>query len=214
MRKINLEKLFDRLTLLGALTLTVALSADAFCADPSPEGGIYPGVQVPVCAVFLGDFFVHLALARRKMLFAARYWWVVPLSIPYGVLEIPGGVHELLRFAPMIRAALATGMLMAFAVKWKSMRLFSTYAVIIALSLYFSSLVFYIYEGHGVNANVSDYGNALWFITLQASTLGTSWFAVTTAGKAAAMTASVTGMLMLPVFTAYLTQAVRRYVGR
>ena len=84
--------------------------------------------------------------------------------------------------------------------------------MILLLSIYFASLIFFLAERH-VNPAVTDYWTALYWSILQATTLGASFYAVTTVGKAVAMVISVMGMLMFPLFTVYLTRIVKKYAA-
>ena len=43
--------------------------------------------------------------------------------------------------------------------------------------VYFSSLIFFLYEGAGANPDVVSYWTALWWCVLQATTLGASFYA-------------------------------------
>ena len=72
---------------------------------------------------------------------------------------------------------------------------------------YFCSLIYYQCE-HPVNPQVTGYWTALWWSAMNMSTVGCSIPAVTVAGKIVEVVLPVTGMIIFPLFTVYLTDYV------
>lgn len=74
---------------------------------------------------------------------------------------------------------------------------------------YFCSLIFYQREA-GVNPDVNTYWTALWWTMMNLSTVGCSISPVTIAGKIVAVILPISGMIIFPLFTVYLTDYVTR----
>ena len=91
--------------------------------------------------------------------------------------------------------------------------LFISYLSIMLLVGYFCSLIFYQREA-GVNPQVTSYWNALWWSAMNMSTVGCNISPVTPAGKIVAVILPVSGMIIFPLFTVYLTDYVTRAVKR
>ena len=85
--------------------------------------------------------------------------------------------------------------------------LFMSYMVIMILVAYFCSLIFYQCE-HSVNPEVNTYWTALWWSAMNMSTVGCNISPVTVAGKIVAVVLPVSGMVIFPLFTVYLTNYV------
>jgi voltage-gated potassium channel len=62
-----------------------------------------------------------------------------------------------------------------------------------------------------VNANpmVQNFLDCLWYSCMTATTAGCSIQAVTTIGKVISVLLALAGMMLLPVFTVYLTDIIR-----
>jgi voltage-gated potassium channel len=62
-----------------------------------------------------------------------------------------------------------------------------------------------------VNANpmVQNFWDCLWYSCMTATTAGCSIQAVTTIGKVISVLLAFAGMMLLPVFTVYLTDIIR-----
>lgn len=200
--------------------LVALLSVDAFTPGLGTrlEGGLYNRLQLPVCILYLLYFFVSMAASGQAGAYMRTHFPMLLISIPYvwllGLFDIhtQGAVAYVLHFMPSFRAALALTLVTRFISMSRLTGLFVSYAIILALAIYFSSIIFYLHEGGGVNPAVTDYPTALWWCLMQATTLGASFYAVTVQGKAVAMVVSVMGMVMLPLFTVLLTQAIRKTV--
>ena len=58
---------------------------------------------------------------------------------------------------------------------------------------------------------VNDFGSALWWACMNATTLGCPIDPVTVTGKIIGCVVSVSGIIMFPLFTVYFTSLIRRY---
>lgn len=207
------------LVVLASALLVAAISVDAFATDGDILlRGFYRSVQLPVCVVFLIGFFVDMYVSPRRARYFFSHLIILVLSIPYTAIVGAAGVKfgatasYVIHFVPTVRAVMALVVLVVFISKNRLVGFFLSYVLILALMVYFSSLIFFLYEGAGANPGVVSYWTALWWCVLQATTLGASFYACTTVGKAVAMALSVTGVMMFPVFTVYFTGVVRKYL--
>ncbi len=85
-----------------------------------------------------------------------------------------------------------------------------SYIVSLASFIYLGSLLFYYCES-GVNTAVTDFGLALWWACMNATTLGCDIYPVTVTGKILGCILSVGGIIMFPLFTVYITALIRQY---
>ncbi len=198
--------------------IIVMISIDAFhphfnFLNPS----FYMASQPYVCAIYLLDFFTELYYSPARGRYFGHHFFFFIISIPFTWVLSRFSIHPtgiwgyVLHFVPTLRAVFALAIVMGFVSKNRLIGLFASYLTILFLAVYFSSVIFYLHEG-GTNPGVTDYWSALWWCMLQATTLGASFYAVTTVGKAIAMIVSVMGVMMFPLFTVYLTQLVQKYM--
>ncbi len=201
--------------LILSLALIVYISYDTFMSIPFLENNTYMTFQLWVCYVFLFDFFIEWMLADDKRRYLRHRWPFFLISIPYlNIINaynilLPSEVLYYLRFIPMIRGAYSLGIVMGYISKNRALSLLSQYIAIMLACVYMLSLLFF-YEEHGVNTNVRSFWDALYFVAMNTSTVGCYFSAVTRAGKVISVIAPVLGMLMLPIFTVYITSWVQR----
>ncbi len=220
MAKEIILKILRIATILAAVSLIGVMSVDAFHIESDfIRQSLYSRMQVPVCIVFLLDFFVNLYFAQKRSLYFRQNVLFLIFSIPYSFILIHTGVQlhgvgaYLLHLIPTLRAIMAMWILVRALAKNALLGFLLSYIGVMLLMVYFGSIIFYIYEGHGANPDVTSYWSALLWSSLQATTLGASFYACTTAGKAVAITLSSFGVMMFPVFTVYLTGIVRKYIA-
>lgn len=111
------------------------------------------------------------------------------------------------RFIPLARGALALSIVIGYLSSNAVTSLFMSYLVIMVLVAYFCSLIFFQRE-HGVNPQVQSYWTALWWSAMNLSTVGCDISPMTVAGKIVAVILPITGMIIFPLFTVYLTNYV------
>lgn len=218
-RMKDVARVLDFGVLAVSLALIVIISIDAFAPHAAPQGrGFYRLVQLPFCVLFLADFFAQLYLSPQRRRFFRRNFVILFISFPYGIILGAFGIAPIsfgvaiLHYLPTLRAVLAMAYVASFISRDRLIGLFASYALILILAIYFASLIFFLSERH-VNPDVVGYWSALYWSILQATTLGASFYAVTTIGKAVAMVISVMGMLMFPLFTVYMTRIVKKYTA-
>lgn len=191
------------------------ISYDTFERINFLENHAYMTFQYWVCMVFILDFFVGLYYAPKKWSYFKRRFWFLILSIP--VLNIVNMIHITLspdmlyfaRFIPLARGALALAIVVSYVSTNAVTSLFASYITIMLFIAYFCSLIFYQREA-GVNPDVNSYWTALWWTMMNLSTVGCSISPVTVAGKIVAVILPISGMIIFPLFTVYLTDYVTR----
>jgi len=103
---------------------------------------------------------------------------------------------------------------MAIVVSWftynKATGLFISYVVTLLFTVYFSSLAFFLFE-HGTNPLVANYTDALWWASMDATTVGSNIVAVTPVGRVLSVLLAAVGMMMFPIFTVYITNILTKH---
>ncbi|MEG1763414.1 MAG: potassium channel family protein, partial [Bacteroidales bacterium] len=61
-----------------------------------------------------------------------------------------------------------------------------------------------------VNGMILDYWDALWWACMDMTTVGSDINAITPIGRILSVALAGTGMMMLPIFTAYITDRISR----
>ena len=88
--------------------------------------------------------------------------------------------------------------------------LFMSYIVIMLMIVYFCSLIFFKFE-QAVNPQVDTYWTSLWWAAMNMSTVGCYINPVTDTGRVLAVVLPISGMIIFPLFTVYLTDYVKRH---
>lgn len=205
--------------LILSMLLIVWISIDTFKRVNFLNNHAYMTFQFWVCVVFVVDFFIGLYYAERK----GRYFWhrfvFLLLSIPYLNIINQMDIHlshdalYFVRFIPLARGALALSIVISYVSSNAVTSLFMSYLSIMILVGYFCSLIFYEREA-GVNPEVNSYWTALWWSAMNMSTVGCYINPVTVSGKIVAVILPVSGMIIFPLFTVYLTDYVTRAVKK
>lgn len=199
-----------------SIALIVFISYDTFKGINFLESRLYMDFQFWVCVVFLTDFFLQLAVASDKKRYLKGRWFFFVISIPYlnligasGIDFSPGALY-FIRFIPLVRGAYAFTFVVGFVSTNRAFSLLTQYAVIFVSILYFSSLIFY-YEESGVNSNVLTYWDALYWAVMDCTTVGSYISAVTVIGKILSAVLPIMGMMVIPLFTVFITTKVKEY---
>ena len=108
---------------------------------------------------------------------------------------------------PMIRAAFVLAMITGALTQSRAMSTFYVYLIWVIVSLFFASLMFFEGE-HYINPQVDTFWTALWWACMSMSTAGCNITPVTTTGTVLEVFLSAEGMMLIPVFTVYITKAV------
>lgn len=208
-----IEDTMNTIVLVLSVILIVWISIDTFRRVDFLSNHHYLTFQFWVCVVFVADFFVELAMASDKWHFFRSRILFLLLSIPYlNIIDITG-IHlshdatYFIRFVPLARGALAVSIVISYVSRNAVTSLFFSYLSIMLLVTYFCSLIFYAREA-GVNPQVQSYWTALWWSAMNMTTVGCNIAPMTVAGKIVAVVLPVSGMIIFPLFTVYLTNYV------
>ncbi len=208
------ESIIHTLVLILSLVLIVYISYDTFENKPFLNNHQYMTFQFWVCMVFLADFFIELGFAHDKKAYLKDRWFFFIISIPYLNIinqyhfQFPADVIYYLRFVPLIRGAYSLSMVMGYISNNRAVSLLSQYLAILAAATYILGLIFY-YQEYGVNPNVTSFWDALYWAAMNMTTVGCYFSAVTPVGKIISVILPILGMLMLPLFTVFITDQVR-----
>ena len=202
------------LSLVAAVVLLGALSVEVITGDNLHFPQWYLNIQFIVCAVFIAAFFADMSLADDRLRYFVRYLPFLVLSVPYVSIFRWCGVNMtrecmmVLGMITLLRAFLAMYVVVRWIVTGPARQLFFAYLFTVVVFTYLSGLVFYDFEIH-VNPHLDSLGDALWWAGMGVTTVGAAIFPVTAVGKIFAVLLPLLGMLMLPVFTVYVTDTYR-----
>ena len=203
------------LVLLASLALIVLISWDAFHNISFIANPTYLKIQLWICLFFMFDCIVEFFLYPKKGMYLASHIFFFLVSIPYlNILtyfnvQMSPELQYLTRFIPMIRAAYVLMIVMGVISSDKISSLFSVYIGLLVSTVYFASLVFFI-EEHYINPGVTSYWSALWWSFMDVTTVGCNINAVTPTGKVLAVILAGEGLILFPIFTVYITNALTR----
>lgn len=168
-------------------------------------------VQFWICCLLFLSIVAEMAI-RRDMTVTD---WLTHIAfliicIPYISIFAKFDIHPspqatyIFRFIPMLRAVYALSIVTGAMTKSWIKGLFFSYLMILVLSLYFGSLMFYI-EEHFVNPAVTDFWTAIYWACMDVTTCGCAINAITPTGKVLAVVLAAEGLMLFPVFTVYVT---------
>lgn len=199
-----------------SMLLIILISRAALTGAEITHDALYMEVQFWVCIAFLILYLHDVAMQpRRRLRYALRHIHFLLIAIPYlniiGALhlQVPATVMQYLHFIPLVRGAYVMVMAINIISTSRIMSIFLSYISIVALMIYFSSLLFYMRE-HPVNAQVTSYPTAIWWASLQFTTIGAPIDPLTPTGKILAALLAAMGVILFPLFTVYLSQTVRK----
>lgn len=217
------EKIIEEILHYIVLTLSAALiifiSYDTFKHIPFLKSQTYMTFQFWVCIVFLLDFFIEFYFAPDKKIYFGRRWFFLLVSIPYlNIIEyfdvqFADQTLYFIRFIPLVRGAYSLAMVVGYFSSNRAFTILAQYAFILLSAIYFASLIFF-YEEREVNPQVVTYWDSLYWAFLNVTTVGSSISAVTILGKILTVAMAMSGMMMLPLFTVYVTDRVKAFNDR
>lgn len=203
------------LVLLGSLAIIASLSYDILTAGHyRPNSPMTLNIQLVVCSIFILDFIVRLIISERKGKFVRDNLILLLFSVPYlniihynPNINISHELHYLLGFMPLLRGGYGLVMITRWFTRRNATSLLVSYLSILVAVTYFTSLIFFVAE-RGLNAGVKTYWDALWWACMDLTTVGSNIIAVSTIGKVLSVFLAGGGMMMLPIFTVYITDRV------
>lgn len=219
-RRRNIFLWFVHVVVLAlSLGIIIFISYDTFAGISFLDNQSYMTFQLWVCIIFMSDFFIELFLSEKPKEYFRYHWFYLLISIPYlNIIEtfdiqVAAGTLYYIRFIPLLRGAYALSMVVGYFSADKAISLIAQYAVILLSIIYFSSLIFYYVE-KDINPNISDYWDSLYWAFMNVDTVGSNISAMSVAGKVLSIILALSGMMMLPLFTVYITAKVKQYNER
>ncbi|WP_294598793.1 ion channel [uncultured Rikenella sp.] len=202
------------LVLLGSLAIIASLSYDILTVGRyRPDSPMTLTIQLVVCSIFILDFLVRWIIAPRKGRFVRHNLLFLLFSIPflnivhYTQWNIPHEIHYLLGFVPLLRGGYGLVVITRWFTHRSATSLMVSYLAILTATTYFTSLIFFVAE-RGINPDIKTYEDALWWAAMDLTTVGSNIVAVTPIGKILSVFLAAAGMMMLPIFTVYITDRV------
>lgn len=197
-----------------SLLLVISISIDTFAGTPFYNDTNYLDLQFWICILLIILFSIEVYNAEHSWQYFGNHFLSLLLIIPYLTLfdwfdvTLSSEMEFLFRFIPLIRGYIAFTIIAYGLLRDLTAGLLITYIVILFSFIYYSSLIFYVLEAN-VNPMVHNFWDCLWYSCMTATTAGCSIQAVTTVGKIISVLLSLSGMMLLPVFTVYLTDIIR-----
>lgn len=214
-----LAKSMNLAVLVLSVMLIIWISIDTFNRVDLLSNHSYMTFQFWVCIFFIIDFFTGMFMSENRWRFFRHRFLFLFLSIPYlniinqMDIQLNHDAIYFIRFIPLARGALALSIVIRYLSSNAVTSLFMSYLSIMLLVGYFCSLIFYQREA-GVNPQVTSYWTALWWSAMNMSTVGCNISPVTASGKIVAVILPVSGMIIFPLFTVYLTNYVTNAVKK
>lgn len=215
-RRKWLYSMLHVVVLLLSIFLVITISIDTFHNVKFWKQSEFMRVQFWICIFFLADFFIEFFLAEKKWRYLVTHILFFIVSIPYLAIfahfewKFSPQVTYLIQYIPLVRGGYA----MAIVVGWFSYNratgLFFTYLFTLLATVFFASLVFFLFE-RNVNNLVVDYYSALWWASMDVTTVGSNIEAVTPVGRVLSVVLAALGMMMFPIFTVYITNIIQRH---
>lgn len=197
-----------------SLLLVISISIDTFRGIPFYDDVNYLDLQFWICLLLMVLFFLEVYNAENSWQYFGRHFLFLLLIIPYLTffdwwgLELSLQTEYLFRFIPLVRGYIAFTMIAYGLLRDLVAGLLITYIVVLFSFIYYCSLAFYVLEVT-VNPMLHSFWDSLWYVCMTATTAGCNITAVTTVGKIISVLLALAGMMLLPVFTVYLTNLIR-----
>lgn len=197
-----------------SLLLVISISIDTFRGIPFYDDANYLDLQFWICVLLILLFGVEVYNADDSWRYFGRHVFFLLLVVPYLTLfdwfgvELSSEVEFLFRFIPLVRGYIAFTVIAYALMRDLTAGLLIIYIVVLFSFIYYCSLVFYVLEV-SVNPMLHNFWDSLWYSCMTATTAGCSIQAVTTVGKVISVLLALAGMMLLPVFTVYLTNIIR-----
>ena len=215
-RRRWLYSLLHIFVLLLSIFLIVSISIDTFKNIAFWKQPAFMKVQFWICIIFLLDFFIEFFLAEKKWHYIWTHLFFFIVSIPYLAIfhyfgwKFSPQVTYIIQYIPLVRGGYALAIVVGWFTYNRATGLFFTYLFTLVSTVYFASLVFFMFE-HSVNPLVVDYYSALWWAAMDVTTVGSNIEAVTPIGRILSVALAALGMMMFPIFTVYVTNIIQQH---
>ena len=213
-RKKGIYSILHVMILLLSVFLVVCISIDSFKNLAFYRQPQFMQLQLWICMLFLADWLIEFLISPKKGRYFATHFLFLLVSIPYNAIISHFGwsfspqLTYCLRYIPLIRGGYAMAIVIGWFTYNKATGLFVSYLATLFFTVYFASLAFYLFENH-INPLVSDYTDALWWASMDVTTVGSNIIAVTPVGRVLSVLLAALGMMMFPIFTVYVTNLLK-----
>lgn len=197
-----------------SLLLVISISIDTFRGIPFYEDVNYLDLQFWICILLMVLFALEVYTAANSWQYLGRHFLFLLLIIPYLTLfdwwgvELSAQMEYLFRFVPLVRGYIAFTVIAYGLLRDLASGLLITYIVVLFSFIYYCSLIFYVLEVN-LNPMLHSFWDSLWYSCMTATTAGCNISAVTNVGRVISVLLALAGMMLLPVFTVYLTNLIR-----
>lgn len=197
-----------------SLLLVISISIDTFKGVPFYDDINYLDLQFWICVLLMVLFALEVYNADNSWQYFGRHILFLLLIVPYLTLfdwcgvELSPEMSFLFRFIPLIRGYIAFTIIAYQLLRDLTAGLLITYIVVLFSFIYYCSLIFYVLE-FNVNPMMHNFWDSLWYSCMTATTAGCDISATTAVGKIISVLLALAGMMLLPVFTVYLTDIIR-----
>lgn len=212
----KLVALFNIFVLIGCILITFILSLQILYPHQYARNPLLLDIQFWICISFLTDFLLRLFLYRNKLHYLLTNILFFIISIPYlNIIEyyhvpISDMPYYFLHIILLLRGGYGLVVVVSWITSSKLTNLFVSYLIILMAITYFSSLLFFSIESK-VNSSVSNYWDALWWASMDVTTVGSDVNPVTSIGRILSVILAVLGMCMFPIFTAFITDKYQSF---
>jgi hypothetical protein len=173
----------------------------------------YVRMQLLACLLYQVDIVVSFMFAPRKWRYVVTHITFFLVCVPYLSIfelfdvELTRGLHYFLHVIPFVRVAYVFA-IVAGAFRYNNVTgIFTAYMTLLMIVVYLSGLIFFV-EEHTVNAEVNSYWTALYWAILSLDTVGCSIPEYTVIGKVLSVVLSAGGLILFPVFTVFIANAL------
>lgn len=214
-RRRGIFMILHIIILLLSILLIALISIDTFAGINFYNQPQFEKWQFWICIVFLADFFIELFLSDKKWHYLWTHFIFFLVSIPYQAIIYKFGwviseqLSYIIRYMPLIRGGYAMAIVVGWFTSNKVTGLFFSYVITLISTVYFASLIFFLFE-QGVNKDVTDYQDAIWWACMDVTTVGTNIQAITPVGRILSVVLAAMGMMMFPIFTVYVTNLIQK----
>ena len=197
-----------------SLLLVISISIDTFRGVAFYDDTHYLDLQFWICMMLMVLFFLEVYNAENSWQYFGRHFFFLTLVVPYLTLfdwfglQLSSQAEYLFRFIPLVRGYIAFTVIAYGLLRDLTAGLLITYIVVLFSFIYYCSLIFYVLEVN-VNPMLHDFWDSLWYSCMTATTAGCNITAMTNVGRIISILLALAGMMLLPVFTVYLTDLIR-----
>lgn len=210
----KLVNVFNIIVLIGSLTIFTMLSIEMLTNTEPYKNNIFLNIQLWVCIIFLIDFILRWIIAKKKLRFFLHNFIFLFVSIPFlniayhMNIPIDNSSYFFIKLMPIIRGTYGIFIIVKWITASSITSIFFSYIIMITSFTFFASIVFYATE-KGINPEVNTFWNALYWALMNVTTVGASVFAKGFIGQVLAVMLAGSGMMLFPIFTAYITSKVK-----